>query len=632
MRVDAGRPVSHDPGALMRVVFQPGDRLVESASGRRILDIARAGDVGIAADCGGKGKCGRCRVQFERAALADGILSQPHPDEVQLLPDPSGEHVERLACRTRAFADVSVTIPRENQADDGSLRKPVMAFDVSIAPALSRINVDLAALRGEHAPDAFIQRVRNAIARVIGSPADGPDMFAMGAFSRDVGGESPGSVTATLLNGRHIVQLLPGRHRKHYGMAFDIGTTSIAGFLCNLSSGRTIASAAVFNPQRSFGADVVSRIAQVQQNPSNLKAMQQAVTASMNQLIQETSGPRRISPEDIVDVVAVGNPTMQHLFLGLSPLSLGQAPYAPFCREGGDALARDLGLNVAATAQVHVFPALSGFVGGDTIGALLTGTPEDFKGVKLMVDVGTNGEVVLSRDGELWVTSCATGPAFEGSQIECGMLATRGAIEKVWIDQGVIRYSVIGRGEASETEQPAGLCGSGVISAVATLARSGILKKSGAFDPKAPHRGIRKKAASGELEIVICPGAESRTGKDIVVTQRDIRAVQLGKAAMYAAVELIMKEAGVTRLERIFLAGTFGNYLDADDLVDLGMLSADERQIIEPIGNAAGDGARMALFNMEKRQRAVEIATRAHAIELSLRSDFQDTFVNAIGF
>jgi len=609
---------------MIKVTFRPDGRFSEATPGQRLIDVARGVGVGIAADCGGKGKCGKCRVRFDLNSAPSGTLSEPAAQEKMLLPEATRTHFFRLACRTRVYKDATVIVPEKSQTADDSLRKPVTPYAIPIRPAVSRMTFNPNHQDKSETAQPLMERVKGVLPKTFGLEARDLSLSVMGAFSRAAGFSQCRTMTATLYKGREILQLLPEKHSSLYGVALDIGTTAVGAFLCELTTGEVVASATSVNPQRIYGADVISRITQIQKDPSSLKTLQKMLTDAINTLIRQMAGSAGISREDIVDLVAVGNPTMQHFFLGFSPLSIGQAPYLPLCYQGGEMEAGDLNLYALSSARVHVLPMLSGFVGGDTLAALLTGAPEDFEGIKLVVDVGTNGELVLSKNGELSATSCATGPAFEGSQIECGMLAGPGAIEKAWFDADTasIGYQVIGNRDGRGPVKPAGLCGSGVISTVSTLVSAGFLKKNGAFDQAVSHPGLRKNEASGMVEMVIAPASRSQTGRDIVITQNDIRAVQMGKAALMAGVQILMEEAGVNGLDKIFLAGTFGNHLDPDDLVTLGMLSPLDRDRIEPIGNAAGDGARLALFNVEKRQQAMELAKRIRVLELTSEAEF----------
>ena len=277
---------------------------------------------------------------------------------------------------------------------------------------------------------------------------------------------------------------------------------------------------------------------------------------------------------------------------------------------------------------MFVFPSIAGYIGGDTLAALLTRGPEFYRGTQLLIDVGTNGEVVLAHHGELVATSCATGPVYEGAHIRCGMRAVGGAIERVWVDaKGKIRCAAIKDGEGRSDPRPVGLCGSGVISSVAALVGAGLVGEDGGLAPPGSHPALRGAAHGRAEEVQLVAGMYSRTGRDIVLTQQDVRAVQLGKSALRAGIEILLAESGVKRLDRIYLAGTFGNHLEPDDILDIGLVPPVPVETIRSIGNAAGDGARMALFNRHHRRRALALARRIDVLELSGRTDFQDLFV-----
>jgi uncharacterized 2Fe-2S/4Fe-4S cluster protein (DUF4445 family) len=441
-------------------------------------------------------------------------------------------------------------------------------------------------------------------------------------------------ITATIFERREIIRLQPDGSRDLYGIALDLGTTSLGAFLCDLANDRITAVASLLNPQVTYGEDVISRIARVRKDPSELVVLQEVLVEGVNHLIRKTTEEAGISPQDVVDLVAVGNPTMQHLFLGLYPGSLGEAPYLPLCYRGGEVRICDLNIQAFPSAKVHLLPMLSGFIGGDTLAALLTRGAEFFERSTLLVDVGTNGELVLSHEGDLTATSCATGPVFEGAQIRCGMRATPGAIDKVWADEqdGKIQFHVIGGPEEEVREKPSGICGSGVISTVSTLTQAGIIKKDGAFDLDCGHPALRINRQTRKPEIVIASAADSRTDLDIVFTQDDVRAVQLGKAALRAGIEILMNDAGIETLDQIFLAGTFGSYLDPREVLNIGMLPPVGLERIASIGNAAGDGARLALFSVRKRQDAMDLAKGIRVVELSMRPDFQEVFVDSMRF
>jgi uncharacterized 2Fe-2S/4Fe-4S cluster protein (DUF4445 family) len=447
-------------------------------------------------------------------------------------------------------------------------------------------------------------------------------------YSLRDGFDAAREATATLFADRHVIQVRPGRHDGLYGVAIDVGTTSVAVFLCDLARGDIVAMRTAGNPQAIYGEDVISRMTHVQQDPTALAIMRRMLADELNRLIGEAAAEGGVAPDDIVDAVAVGNPTMQHILLGVNPEPLGRGPYLPVWSDGVEVEARSLGLAIVPQARVFVFPMVSGYIGGDTLAAVLTRDAEFYRGNQLLVDVGTNGEVVLSRDGELTATSCATGPVYEGAHIRCGVRAAPGAIERVWVEPGGrIRWSAIRAADGGGDPRPVGLCGSGVISSVAAFVGAGLIEPDGAIAPPGRHPQVRAGASGRAEEIVLVSPPFARTGRDIVLTQKDVRNVQLGKSALRAGIEILLAECGVERLDRILLAGTFGNHLEPDDILRIGLVPPIPVERVRSIGNAAGDGARMALFNRGHRRRAATLAKRLRVLELSGRADFQELFV-----
>ena len=619
---------------MIRVTFQPENRTVESAPGECVTDIARSGGAGIRTDCGGKGKCGTCRVLFRADTTPAGALSEPLESEKSLLLGADDETFYRLGCATRVFKDISIFIPYETRIHRFSPRKPVTTYPIELKPAVKKIIFHLDQ-KGERRPNQSLRRrIRVALEKAAGRELPEPSLAVMAAFSRQSVKGRYDAITAVISEEGDVIQLCPGVDTSLYGIAVDMGTTSLAAFLCDLEHNRIVAVASMLNPQVSFGEDVISRIAHVRRDYSGLSDLEDNLIDGINHLIRETAKQAGIATNNILDVMVVGNPTMQHFFLGLNPVSIGKAPYLPVCFKGGEIRARDLNIEVLPLAKVHLLPMVSGFIGADTIAALLTRTRETFKLTTLMVDVGTNGELVLIHNGRLIATSCATGPVFEGAQIRCGMRASPGAIDKVWLNDGGgnLDLHLIGDPSGDDVPRPVGICGSGVISIVSTLIWASVIKRDGAFDLDCGFPGLRADRLSGRAEIVLVPAAESGTGRDIVFTQNDVRAVQLGKAALRAGIDILMKHAGVDRLDRLFLAGTFGSYLDPWELLNIGMLPPMELDRIESIGNAAGDGARLALFNLDKRREALDLAEGIRIVELSMRPDFQEVFVDAMAF
>jgi uncharacterized 2Fe-2S/4Fe-4S cluster protein (DUF4445 family) len=377
------------------------------------------------------------------------------------------------------------------------------------------------------------------------------------------------------------------------------------------------------NPQVAFGEDVMTRIAYTTRHSNGLEKLHSSIVDALNEIIKNAASRAKIKPADITKVTAVGNTAMHHIFLNIDPKSLGVSPFSPVVVEPVNVKAKELGLDVGRDARIHVLPNVAGFVGADNVGVLIASEPYSKSGATLTIDVGTNGEIVLCKNKRMMVASCATGPALEGAHIKHGMRAKPGAIEHLKIDPKTrrVRYQVIGN------VRPTGICGSGVIDAVAGLFKAGVLQKSGRFDQaKTDHL---RKGRHG-YEFVIASKKETAIRGDIVITQKDVSEVQLAKAALYAGAKILMKRANVAKIDRIFLAGAFGSHIDPASAMAIGMFPKCPLKNIRAIGNAAGDGARIALINAGKRAEAEKIARKIRYIELTVDPDFETEFVNAM--
>ncbi|MBK5104423.1 MAG: DUF4445 domain-containing protein, partial [Burkholderiales bacterium] len=497
---------------------------------------------------------------------------------------------------------------------------------IALAPAVKRVALEVEGAYAEPLRP-LAGRIADALARAGQGKVQLP-LAALAEFSREPDFDMHKDVSATLEK-RRVLQLTRGKPRPLHGLAVDIGTTSVVVFLCNLERGDIAAVRTAGNPQAAYGEDVISRMTHVYSDVAMLSTLQKLLVDEINRMVAEAAHEAGVALTDIADAVVVGNPTMQHILLGINPAPLGRGPYLPVLSDGVEVEAASLGLAMMPRAPVFVLPMPAGYIGGDTVSAVLTRGPEFYRGNNLLVDIGTNGEVVLARDGVLTATSCATGPVYEGAHIACGVRAAPGAIERVWVEDGRnLRWAAI-PGEGERDKRPVGLCGSGVISTVTALAGAGLIGSDGAFAAAGSHPRIRASAQTRQLEALLVPGMGSRTGRDIVFTQQDVRAVQLGKAALRAGIEILLREEGVTQLDHIYLAGTFGNHLEPRDIVAIGLVPPLPVERIESIGNAAGDGARMALFNRRERRRAHRLAQSMRVVELSNRADFQDMFVAA---
>ena len=610
-----------------RVTFHPDQRTVEVRPGERLLTAAWKAGVGIKSVCGGRGKCGSCLVEIDTAASDPDALAPLTAEEGSLLPPDGGHQGYRLACLCDVRADIALSVPPESQAVRSAPRKPYTVTHVTPRPVVSKVR---AVVPGPYSdpPLPLAERLQTAIAHAARRRSIDMPLETVAAYSARSGFDGASEVTATLYQERQVLGLTPGRADALYGVAIDVGTTSIVAFLCDLARGEIVGMRAAGNPQAIYGEDVISRMTHIQKDPEALAEMRRLLVAELNRLVEEAAGEAGVSPLDIADAVAVGNPTMQHILLGVNPEPLGRGPYVPVWAAGVEIEAERLGLRILPGARVYVFPSIAGYIGGDTLAAVLTRGPEFYRGTHLLVDVGTNGEVVLAHNGELTATSCATGPVYEGAHIRCGVRAAPGAIERVWVEPGGrIRWAAIREADGKGDPRPVGLCGSGVISSVAALLKSGLIGEDGALAETGRHPQLRGKAPGRAEEIALVAAPYSRTGRDIVLTQQDVRSVQLGKSALRAGIEILLADRGVTEVDRIYLAGTFGNHLEPEDIVKIGLVPPVAIERIRSIGNAAGDGARMALFNRNHRRRIGTLARKVGVLELTTRADFQDLFV-----
>lgn len=433
---------------------------------------------------------------------------------------------------------------------------------------------------------------------------------------------------------REIAVLEPGDVRaKNYGIAFDIGTTTVVGMLWDLNSGNMMGAFAKTNPQNTFGADVISRIQAAQGNPENLKNLQFKIKTCLNDIIKDFTANYGVDHDTIYEVTIVGNTTMSHLLLGVDPSSLAKAPFAPVFCAASDFSGRELGLDVNPLANIHLLPNIAGHVGSDIVGVLLATGMMDRKGLHLAIDVGTNGEILLAKDGQVLACSTAAGPAFEGAEILCGMRASDGAIEGIAIDQGEITLSIIGN------QKPLGICGSGIIDGIAQLLDAGLIDHTGRLMDQA---GAIKNSQPASLVSRLRDGSKGREfvlaygpdAGDIVMTQKDIREVQLAKGAIASGIIIMLNtfNSDVSEIESISLAGAFGNYIRKESGLRIGLFPLIPIEKIISVGNAAGTGACMALLSISERAWASSQASRVTHIELASAKDFQQEFINAMSF
>ena len=630
----------------VQVVFQPSGRRGEIEAGKSVLEAARTLGVGIEAACGGARVCGKCRVivetgRFEKLNLVSAAdhVSPVGDVEKKFLTAEELSRGYRLACNAFLYDDLVVTVPEESRSAKQVILEKGRERIVEVRPAVKNITVTLpAASLSDFRDDR--QRLLDALEKETGLKnlsVDYPVLKELPQILRD----GSWTVTATLWQEKEVIRVAPGTRKTSLGAAVDVGTTTLAAFLCDLTTGEVLAKASRMNPQIGYGEDVLARISYAASEAEGREKLQASIIEALNALTADMTEKAGFSASDVDEMVLVYNTAMHHLALGLDPRYVGRAPFAPAASAPLDVKARDLGVKINPSGNVHSLPVEAGFVGADNMAVLLAEEPYNGDKIKLIIDIGTNGEIDLGNKNRLLSTSCATGPALEGAQIAFGMRAAPGAIERVKIDpiSREPRYKVIGQDEwypvpcdRHPTVQKIGaqgICGSGVIDAIAAMHKAGVISKAGRINEKLDTPRVRR-GESGKLEYVLAWARETAVGKDIVITQADIRAVQLAKAALYVGAEYLMEKLGVDHVDEVILAGAFGSYIDKESAMAIGMFPDCDLSRVHAVGNAAGDGARIALLNVGKRHEAAKVARRVEFVETAIEPDFQKKFMDAI--
>jgi len=605
----------------IRVTFQPGGRSVFVLPGTLLLEAAGRAGLALENPCGGRGTCGKCRVRILEGdcpasdaagrVLTAGQLAQGY----------------RLACQCYIRHPLTVEIPPESRLSGmQQILTTHAGRAVVLDPVVTKQHFRLAPPTSE---DAVSDVAR--LAAALGAPAiPVPLLRTLPAFLRAHGWQG----TAVAADGR-LLALEPGDTTDEaYGVAVDLGTTTLVGTLFDLASGEERAVASMLNPQTGFGDDVVSRISRVREDGGALAEMQAAAVGAVRAAIHDTARQAGIDVHRVYEVVVAGNTTMQQIFCGIDPSALGEVPFVHTFDRALTLPAQTLGLALHPGGEVFVFPQIGGFVGGDTVAGMLAAGLDKTDRPTLLVDIGTNGEIVLAHDGKLLATSTAAGPAFEGARIVQGMRAAAGAIEKVVIGEDVA-YNVIGN------TRPVGLCGTALIDAVAELLRRGIIDVAGrilaaAEAPDDLPGTLRARLAErgGQPCFVLVPAGESASGEAICLWQKDVRELQLASGAIRAGINILLRRAGLapSDLGAVLLAGAFGNFIRRSNARRIGLLPQMARGKIHFIGNAASLGARLALLSSAERARAGELGRAAEHIDLSLDAAFQMEFGEAMLF
>ena len=625
-----------------RVVFTPSGKRGDFAEGTSLLAAARTLGVDLDSVCGGRGICGRCQIEVAEGRFAkhaiDSSLDHVSPwNEVEERyagkrgPFPAGR---RLGCQAKVCGELVVDVPPESQVHRQVVRKRAEEHPIAIDPAVRLHYVEVSE-PDMYEPSSDFRRLQQALAGQWGLTDVAADLATLASLQK-VLRAGAWAVTVALRKGRDIVAVLPGFAERAYGVAIDVGSTTIAAHLCDLMSGAVVASVGAMNPQIRFGEDLMSRVSYVMMNPGGDAELTRAVREAMNALIGEAAAEAKVARAEIFEVTLVGNPIMHHLVLGLDPTELGGAPFALTIDGAYETRARDLGLDIAPGAFVYALPCIAGHVGADAAGVVLAEAPYLSDELTLVVDVGTNAEIVFGNRERLLACSSPTGPAFEGAQISCGQRAAPGAIERVRIDRASLepRFKVIGcdlwsdeRGFAEATEGlgVTGVCGSGIIEAIAEMYLAGILSPDGVIDGGLAVRNPRIELVGRTFAYVLNDGAPR-----LLIYQTDVRAIQLAKAALYAGAKLLIERRGGLAPERVTLAGAFGSHIDPQHAMILGLIPDCDLAKVASAGNAAGTGARIALLNLAARAEIESVVRRIEKIETAVEPNFQSFFVSAM--
>jgi len=597
------------------VVFQPEGKRVKIEVGSNLLESAKLAGVDLTSICGGKGTCGKCKVVVERMESVSPITKV----EERVLTSEEISKGYRLACRTQISNSLVVRIPEESRTGKQRLQVEGIETPVKLEPFVRKYFITLSKPTLEDSRSDF-GRLIEELRKHYGVTDVGIEYEVVKPLA-SVLRDADWKITVTVWDDKEIVNIESGDTTKRcFGYAVDIGTTKLAGYLLNLDTGKVMAVGSLMNPQIPYGEDVIARIAY-----KDHKELQHVVVEGINQILKDLCDKVGVGFGEVYEMTAVGNTAMHHLFLNINPKYVALSPYTPVIREGVDVKASEVGVKINPYGNVHALPVIAGFVGADSVADILATEIYRRDELCLALDIGTNTEVVLGNKDWMLACSCASGPAFEGAHIKHGMRAASGAIEKVTIDPEnlEVKYKTI------DDVKPCGICGSAIVDIPAEMLKTGVIDVNGTMNacPNLPR--LREK--EGVKEFVIAWKEETSTGGDIVITQKDLREIQLAKAAMHTGAATLMKEAKVTEkdIDLVFIAGAFGSYIDPENARIIGMYPEVPLKKVRVVGNAAGTGARMALVSKTAREIAEEISKKVKYVELANDRSFQNELMNS---
>jgi len=655
-----------------KIVFTPSGKRGFFEEGVKVLDAARNLGVDIDSVCGGRAICGRCQISVSEGEFAkhnirssQDSVSQASEAEIKYNERKGLNSERRLSCQTKIQSDVVIDVPASSQVHQQVIRKDNEAHDIDINPVVKAYYVSI----DQKVNDKSLNKKYKAHNIDVGISVETftvnveePDMHkGTGDLSRlmlalkdqwKLDGlscslevlqtlqatlrEGRWKVTVAIRNNQEIISIYPGFKDNFYGIAVDVGSTTIAAHLCELTSGKVIGSSGLMNPQIRFGEDLMSRVSYIMMNDGGENDLTRVVRESINEIILTITEEKNINATDIVEMTLVGNPIMHHLVLGINPIELGAAPFALATDFSTHVKANKLNININPGGYIYVLPCVAGHVGADAAAVIQAEEPYNKDEISLIVDVGTNAEIILGNKQRLLAASSPTGPAFEGAQISSGQRAAPGAIERARIDSETLepKFKIIGcdywsNEEEFEEHVPAGgitgICGSGIIEIVAEMYLSGVINQDGKIEENTAERS-KRIAKDGRTHSYILHQGE----QDIKITQNDVRAIQLAKAALYAGVKLLMKHFDTKKVDRIRLAGAFGSHIDVKYAMVLGLIPDCDLSEVSSAGNAAGTGAKISLLDKESRKNLETQVRKIEKIETAVEPSFQEEFVAAM--
>jgi uncharacterized 2Fe-2S/4Fe-4S cluster protein (DUF4445 family) len=627
------------------MALMPSGRKGRVLKGTNLLEAAQDLGVELESICGGRQTCGKCQVIVEDGNFPKHGMTS-HPDHLSPQSSLELEYDQvhdldgrRLACAAEVLGDLLITVPEESQAHKQIIAKDATQRVIDVDPAVRQVYVEVqSAVLGD--PRGDWERLVSALEAqwdLTGLTIDTKTLPGLQSTLR----EGDFKLTVTLWQDQEVLRVQPGYQEGIYGLAIDVGSTTVVAHLCDLRTGEVLSTQSAMNPQVRFGEDLMSRISYANSDPQGFARMNRVILQTLNELIEKAAADVNLNSEEFTDVVIVGNTVMHHILLGINPAQLGVAPFALATFSPLDIKARDIGLKIHPAGRVHVLPLIAGHVGADNVGVMLAESPQDQEKISLIVDVGTNAEIILGDREQVLVASSPTGPAFEGAQITHGQRAAPGAVERVRINPDTLEpsFQIIGyqewidpqAGDSIPTDVKAtGICGSGIVEAIAEMYLAGILNSKGHFITAAADRSPRVKLIGRTAEYILIDDHLSASGSPIIINQNDVRAIQLAKAALYAGSKLLMDHRGVDHVDRVVLAGAFGTFISPFHAMVLGLIPDCELDNVNAVGNAAGDGARLALLNRHLRLKAAQLARSANYVETPLESSFQEEFVAAL--